>query len=88
MQRAVQFSMLLINDYRVRALRLTNRIKTTFREVLRDVDIRQDFEDYIRDHLIHRTLIRLLIRFVDRVSFVEAKDDLLDERNVDFEFLS
>ena len=79
--------MLLINDYRVRALRLTNRIKTTFREVLRDVDIRQDFEDYIRDHLIHRTLIRLLIRFVDRVSFVEAKDDLLDERNVDFESL-
>ena len=88
MRRAVRFFMLLINDYRVRVLRLTNRIRAIFREAFRDIDTRHDFEDHIRDHLIHRALIRLSIRLVDCVSLVEAKDDLFDERNVDLEFLS
>ena len=88
MRRAVRFSMLLINDYRVRVLRLTNRIRAIFRKAFRDIDTRHDLEDHIRDHLIHRALIRLSIRFVDCVSLVEIKDDFLDERNVDFEFLS
>ena len=88
MRRAVRFSMLLINDYRVRILRLTNRIRVIFRETSRDIDIRHDFEDHIRDHLIHRTLIRLSIRLVDCVSLVEAKNDFFDERNVDLESLS
>ena len=84
-RRAVRFFILLINDYRVRVLRLTNRIKIIFRTAFRDNDTHQDFEDHIRDHLIHRALIRLLIHFV--VSLVEVKSSLFDERNVDFEFL-
>ena len=88
MRRAVRFSMLLINDYRVRVLRLTNRIRIIFRKAFRDIDIRHDLENHIRNHLIHRALIRLSIRLVDCVSFVEIRDDFLDERNIDFEFLS
>ena len=53
MRRAVRSSMLLINDYRVRVLRLTNRIRAIFRKAFRDIDIRQSFEDHIEDHLIH-----------------------------------
>ena len=88
MRKAIRSFMLLINDYRVRILRLTNRIRIIFRKTSRDIDIRHDLENYIRDHLIHRALIRLSIRFVDCVSFVEIKNDFFDERNVDLEFLS
>ena len=53
MRKAVRSSMLLINDYRVRALRLTNRIRIIFKKAFRDIDIRHDFENHKRDHLIH-----------------------------------
>ena len=79
-RRAVRFSMLLIDDYRVR-VDVTSRIRAIFRKAFRDIDTRQGFEDHIRDHLIHRILIRSV------VSFVEIKCSLFDERNVDFEFL-
>ena len=89
MRKVVRFLMLLINDYRVRILRLTNRVKAIFRKAFRDIDTRQDFESHIRDHLIHRALIRLLIRLLIRfvVSLVEVRSNLFDERNIDFEFL-
>ena len=89
MRRAVRFSMLLINDYRIRVLRLTNRVRAIFKKTFRDIDTRQNFESHIRDHLIHRTLICLLIRFLIRfvVSLVKIKSSLFDEQNVDFEFL-
>ena len=80
MRKAVRFSMLLIDDYRVR-IDVTSRVKVIFREIFRDIDTRQDFENHIRDHLIHRTLIRFV------VSLVEVKSSLFDERNVDLEFL-
>ena len=71
--------MLLIDDYRVR-VDVTNRIKVIFRKAFRDIDIRQDFENHIRNDLIHRALIRSV------VSFVEAKNNFFDEQNVDLEF--